>query len=310
MQEDLTSFMYGVGPSIGTPGVGAFMRALFPQADPLPELSSYPPIRTARPHPQPPPQPAVTNAPPRRREPSAQVPPRVESSPRPATVSSFPERTPGSRSPISLEDLEDLEELELIESPPQPRVTRAIKPQSDEGSELVRTVLQRAIASSTAQTRPPPARVEAPEPDPGEEDTSRGFVARGRVATSSERPRVFRKPGAGTAAGSARFHAPSSHAGALSAPRVPSIEALIEEALQDPDLDGPGQLATQPRGAPWIPRGSAPVETDEFGEPPTMIGGEDAFAGSSEHTGAGDDEGDGWDDHTTLGSAFDRDRQR
>ncbi|GAB4199008.1 MAG: hypothetical protein OHK0013_08780 [Sandaracinaceae bacterium] len=303
LHDDLTSYMYGVGPSIGTAGVGAFMRAVFPQAEPPPAPSSHPPVRTARPRAQP--RPAVTHAPPRRREPSAPTPPRPEASPRPASISRFPERTPGGRAPISLDDLEDLEEVEPIESNPQPRITRAIKPQLDEGSELVRTVLHRAIASSTAETRPPPSRVDLD--DPGEEATNRGFPVRNRTATSSEQPHVFRKPGGASAGSPSRFDAPSAR-GSLSAPRVPSIEALIEEALHDAD-DGPGQLTTQPRGMAWGARQpEILVETDEFGDPPTMIGAEGAFQGSSDLTGTDDD--DPWDDRTTLGSAFDRDRQR
>jgi serine/threonine-protein kinase len=375
MQDDLTSFMYSVGPSIGTPGVGAFMRALFPNANPpAPPPSSHPPI-TARPRPAAQPEPAVTNAPPRRpREPA---PAAEVSPPRPARVSSFPERTPGGRSPISLDDLEDLDDFqEIVESKPEPRVTRAVKGK-DEGSELVRTVLHRAIASSTAQTRPPPPREEAVP----EEDTNRGFQRTAPEPASPRQPHVFRRPGGAdpSRGGSGQLTAPrSGGSGSLSAPRVPSIEALIEEALHAPDPPAHAPYAagyppqSYPQGhapqAPPAPQGHAQpqgyaqppgyaqprgyaqphgyaqprgyaqphgypqptpatgayvppsyaqppqpqghehsVETDEFGDPPTMIGDESDMAGTAEA-----DEGstDGWDDPTTFGGAFDPDRRR
>ena len=352
MQEDLTSFLYGVGPATSTPGVSAFMRQLYPQADPVPAPSSHPPARrgdahitarglsrggedgqTARPARGP--EPAITNAPPRRRDGSSQLRPNAVEAHQPHHDANYDPYAaapygaashgaapygaapygatpygaapyevapyeagptlghddPGhgydpseldqlgiehelspSRPPISLDDLEDLVEEEIPESPAARRVTRAIRPQeAEEGSELVRTVLHRAIASSTAQTRPPP------RPDPMqpqiEEETNRGYEVAPGVpgfhqeisVTTQNQPRVFRRP-----------------SGSLSAPRVPSIESLIEEALSAED-DAP--QATHPFAAAYAPQGepayegqSHSVETDEFGEPPTMIGSEDELA--------------------------------
>ncbi len=313
MQEDLTAYLYGVGPSMSTHGVSAYMRRLYPQADPTPAPSSHPPPQivadariTARGQQRPDPVPAITNAPPRRRE-GASAPMR------PNRVSEHPvEGSPG-RAPISLDDLEDLVE-DVPESRPVGRVTRVKG--AEEGSELVRTVLHRAIAASSAQTRPPP-RI---EPD---EETNRGYVlsheseaappyqphashqphqqghhghpvherhethppAQQEVSlTSLNQPRVFRRPGSS---------AEPRREGSLSAPRVPSIESLIEEALNADD-DGP--QATHPFARAYTPGGhpsaaldhseydtnayseghTHSVETDEFGDPPTMVAEDDA----------------------------------
>jgi hypothetical protein len=295
MQEDLTSFLYGVGPATSTPGVSAFMRHLYPQADPVPAPSSHPPAArrgdahiTARGLSRPgvqrddaptgrPAQPGITNAPPRRRDGSSQLRPNAvemqhghaPQSPQEAVHDMTHELSP-SRPPISLDDLEDLVEEELLESPPARRVTRAIRPQeAEEGRELVRTVLHRAIASSTAQTRPPPA------PDL-EEETNRGYQIAPQAepvpgfhqeisVTSQNQPRVFRRPGS-----------------SLSAPRVPSIESLIEEALHAdddvPQATHPFAPAYVPHAEPGFEEHTQAVETDEFGEPPTMIGNEDELA--------------------------------
>jgi len=284
MQEDLTAFLYGVGPSMSTAGVSAYMRRLYPQADPVPAPSSHPPARiTARgaQRPErfatPDPVPAITNAPPRRRD-------GASSQMRPNRVSEHPlpiEGSPG-RAPISLDDLEDLVE-EIPESRAGGRVTRAVRDDVKEGSELVRTVLHRAIASSSAQTRPPPAL----EP---EEDTNRGYVLpREEVSlTSLNQPRVFRRPGG----------APVREA-SLSAPRVPSIESLIEEALASDDdvpqathpfahaYSPPHQAAPQHGGSHHDEYASQyqghthSVETDEFGDPPTMVASDDELEGHS-----------------------------
>jgi hypothetical protein len=301
MQEDLTSFLYGVGPATSTPGVSAFMRHLYPQADPVPAPSSHPPAarrgdahitarslprggmrdddgQTARPA-----QPTITNAPPRRRDGSSQLRPHTVDMQQDLGHDGTPQQFPHdpqlqhelspSRPPISLDDLEDLVEEEIAESPPQRRVTRAIRPQqAEEGSELVRTVLHRAIASSTAQTRPPP------RPESLEEETNRGYPVAPQAepvagfhqeisVTSQNQPRVFRRPD-----------------GSLPAPRVPGIESLIEEALSADD-DMP--QATHPFAPAYVPQGGAyedhthSVETDEFGEPPTMIGSEDELGHSA-----------------------------
>jgi len=287
MQEDLTAYMYGVGPAIGTPGVSAFMRRVFPQAEPIPEPSVHPPRAkaprqpdTARPRQ---PEPAVTHAPPRRShepEPAAM---------RPQSVSQHPEPTP-ARSPISLDDLEDLVEEEVIERPRRDRVTRATKP-PDEGSELVRTVLHRAIASSTAQTRPPPRM----EPEEGRNrNCARSQPGHGpppeAPRATANQPHVFRRPGGGERSSSA-----------LSAPRIPSIESLIEEALAGEDAYPPSAAhpyggAASPLEQPTHPFGRAysnqhanhdpyapqphehSVETDEFGDPPTMVGDDEDLA--------------------------------
>jgi len=222
---------------------------------------------------------------------------------RPGSITEHPERTP-NRPPISLDDLEDLVEEEVVESPRRGRVTRATKP-PDEGSELVRTVLHRAIASSTAQTRPPPSM----EP---EEDTNQNYAlyrsALGQPAEAprptAHQPHVFRRPG-------------GAERSSLSAPRVPSIESLIEEALSSDDavpaspgypyggapspLTSPLEHATHPFGRAYEghdPYASHPhehsVETDEFGDPPTMVGDEEDLAHGQPAS---------WDgDHTPLRS--------
>ncbi|MBX7191862.1 MAG: protein kinase [Sandaracinaceae bacterium] len=301
MQEDLTSFLYGVGPSISTPGVSAYMRQLFPQAEPVPQPSSHPPAAVAparitarglariegRRQPAPPveqSEPSITNVPPRRRE--------AASSPlRPGSVSQHAEGSP-SRPPISLDDLEDLVE-EVPESRPAGRVTRAIAPPADEGSELVRTVLHRAIASSTAQTRPPPG------PEPVEEDTNRGYqlprenepiVFHQEVSiTSQNEPRVFRRPGQA---------AEPRSASSLSAPRVPSIESLIEEALHD---EAPGPTASF--GQAYSPYPSAEARTAStaqayapYPDPPSDY--DDLTASGQVHPSTG--ESDDFGDHPTM----------
>jgi hypothetical protein len=338
MQEDLTSFLYGVGPATSTPGVSAFMRHLYPQADPVPAPSSHPPAArrgdahiTARGlsrggghHDDAPtgrPQPGITNAPPRRRDGSSQLRPNAvemqhlghghdprghdphghdphghdrrghdrrghdphgqhdphghdphgQHDPHGHDPHDLSNELSPSRPPISLDDLEDLVEEELVESPPARRVTRAIRPQEvEEGSEFVRTVLHRAIAASTAQTRPPPARTDL------EEETNRGYQVQPQAepvpgfhqevsVTSQNQPRVFRRPGS-----------------SLSAPRVPSIESLIEEALHAdddvPQATHPFAPAYVPHGEPVYEEHTQSVETDEFGEPPTMVGNEDELA--------------------------------
>lgn len=266
MQEDLTAYLYGVGPSMSTPGVSAFMRALYPQADPVPEPSSLPPARiTARGAKRPDVQTSRPRANTRQREDgSAEL--------RPSTVSQRPEPSSG----FSLDDLEDIVE-ELPESRPVERLTRAVRPsqQVEDGSELMRTVLHRAM-STTAETRPPPR----PEP---EEDTNRGFVLARSAPSEEERPVGFHQEVSITSANQPRvFRRPNDErsTSALSAPRMPSIEALIEEALAEEaledevesealarealagDLDDEGPHATHPFGAAYAPQAPAPFAPD------------------------------------------------
>lgn len=281
MQEELTSYLYGVGPATSTPGVSAYMRQLYPNADPVPAPSSHPPVatrggraslaapdaaRTARPRRDA----QTTNAPPRRRDGSSQL--------RPDPIESL--REPSPRAPFSLDDLEDLAEDGAAAGPPPRRVTRAIKPQADDSSELVRTVLQRAIASTTAQTRPPPPRVE-PSLTDFEEPTNRGYQAARAQPAPTATAAPAKEPSRSGPQGPVQvFRRPS---GSLSAPRVPSIESLIEEALAE---ENEPPHATHPQAQAYVgpePRSdTAPqLETDEFEEHPTMVGNQDELGEAS-----------------------------
>jgi hypothetical protein len=281
MQEELTSYLYGVGPATSTPGVSAYMRQLYPNADPVPAPSSHPPVatrggraslaapdaaRTARPRRDA----QTTNAPPRRRDGSSQL--------RPDPIESL--REPSPRAPFSLDDLEDLAEDGAAAGPPPRRVTRAIKPQADDSSELVRTVLQRAIASTTAQTRPPPPRVE-PSLTDFEEPTNRGYQAARAQPAPTATAAPAKEPSRSGPQGPVQvFRRPS---GSLSAPRVPSIESLIEEALAE---ENETPHATHPQAQAYVgpePRSdTAPqLETDEFEEHPTMVGNQDELGEAS-----------------------------
>lgn len=259
MQEELTSFSYGVGPSINRHGMAAFMRRLFPNA--APTISSAPPPPNyphtlSPPHRQPPPPRPRVGGPDPDTTTSAKrapIPPPPNAPARGNMLQGPPVRaTPLStpRGSISLDDLEDLAEVDEASQTARPasradRVTMsrqgAPRPQSLPGSSpLVRSVLEKAIASSnleTARSRPPPPMFD------DEEETTVGQLsayvpARPRVGqedsitTTEQTPQVFRRPGRASAPmpetlppmqGIAPTHNP-----------VASIEALIEEALLEP----------------------------------------------------------------------------
>ena len=297
MQEELTSFSYGVGPSLNRNGMAAFMRKLFPNAEPT--ISSAPPpppnphtlmpphrqpappkIRVGGPDPE-----TTTNAKPRVTRAPVPPPPNMLQGPavRPTPISM-------PRGPISLDDLEDLAELDEASQTARPasradRVTMsragAPRPQSRPGSSpLVRSVLEKAIASSnheTARSRPPPPMFD------DEEETTVGQLsayvpARPRVGqedsvtTTAQTPQVFRRPGKTTAA--APEILPPMQDIAPTYNPVASIEALIEEALLEPveffDAD-----EDEPPASSDLSTGSPPgefAEDDDFEDQPTDIG--------------------------------------
>jgi serine/threonine-protein kinase len=270
MQEELTSFSYAVGPSINRNGMAAFMRRLFPSAEPT--ISSAPPPPAHNPHtlmpphrqPAPPPKMRVgggdpdttTNAKPRvTRAPMPPSPPaNLPPPPPPGMLQGPPVRpTPIStpRGPISLDDLEDLAEVDEASQTARPasraeRVTMsragAPRPQSrPQSNPLVRSVLEKAIASSnieTARSRPPPPMFD------DEEETTVGQLAayvparprvgqEDSVTTTAQTPQVFRRPGRAADPAPATLPPMQDIAPVAHTP-VPSIEALIEEALHEP----------------------------------------------------------------------------
>lgn len=162
--EELTAYLYGVGPSIGTAGVGAFMRQLFPQArsERVSELPHAPAPRPAAPRRAPEPPGARAGGPP---------------------WGSAAAGLEGSEEPLSLDDLEDLADDGLAMEPDLARQTRAAPaPDAAMTTSLHQANLHATVVASLSDH-------EAPlEPRPA------GFHEEISI-TAADRPHVFRHPG-------------------------------------------------------------------------------------------------------------------